>query len=102
MPDEPIAPEEVESEPRPEPSPEERAVEMPQFLHDILLYAARISAGLLCQTGAISVDEARRMSGLKPFSEGQRERILQLLRWSRDTGVLVPIAWHDLWYEKDN
>lgn len=100
MPDDAITPEEVEGEPQVEPTPEELIVETPQFLHDILLYAACISAGLLCRAGAISVDEARAMAGLKPFSEEQRARILQLLRWSRDTGVIVPIAWHDLWCEK--
>lgn len=101
MSNEPIAREEAEAQPE-ETSPEKLTVETPQFLHDALLLGHRISAGLLCQAGAISADEARKMAGLKPFSVGQRERILQLLRWSRDTGVLIPIAWHDLWYEKDN
>jgi len=84
------------------PPVEKPIVETPRFLHDVLLYAARLSAGLLCQAGAISIDEARMMSALKPFSEGQRGRILQMLQWCKATGVVLPVAVFDLWYEVDN
>ena len=101
MPDEPVAPEEVEEEePQIEPPPEDLVVEVPQFLHDLLLYLARISAALLCQAGAISVDHCRALAGIRPFSAGERARLLQQIKWMRDTGMVnLPPSLFDLWYE---
>ena len=52
-----------------------------------------IVAGLLALAGAVPIEEARKIAGLPPLTEQQRKDMEAHLRWNKNTGVVMPLAW---------
>ena len=55
-----------------------------------------IAAGVLALAGVVPIEEARQIAGLPPLSERQRRAMEAQLQWNRDTGVVMPLAWAEL------
>ena len=55
-----------------------------------------IAAGLLALAGVVPIEEARKIAGLPPLTREQREVMREHLRWNKNTGVVMPLAWAKL------